>query len=186
MTDSDTDLETPGPDFERFERLWQATPAPAPIGGVVRALVIRVGDEAHETPARIEVSPEGAVHGDRWRAAETPHPEAQISLIERRVVDVLVGGDPARWHVPGDNLVVDLDLAASALPVGARLAIGSAVIEVTAKVHAGCHKFRARLGADALRWVNVPAHRPRRLRGLYARIVKSGAIAVGDPIAPAG
>lgn len=163
-----------------FERRWRDG-APSPVGsGTVRLVVVRTGDEHHVMPPLIEVSPERGIAGDRW--ARAPHPDAQISLIDRRTVDVLVAGDPARWHVPGDNLVVDLELAVDALPVGARLAAGSAILEITAKPHAGCNKFRARLGDDALRWVNAPERRPRRLRGVYARIVEAGTIGVGDGV----
>jgi MOSC domain-containing protein YiiM len=82
--------------------------------------------------------------------------------------------------VPGDNVIVELDLGEAALPVGTRLRLGSAVIEITAKVHAGCSKFRARMGDDALRWINAAPHRSRRLRGVFARIMSVGTVSVGD------
>ena len=46
--------------------------------------------------------------------------------------------------------------------------------------HAGCWKFRARLGDEALRWVNAAHNRSRRLRGLFARIIEAGVVSVGD------
>ncbi len=33
-----------------------------------------------------------------------------------------------------------------------RLRLGTALVQISAKPHAGCDKFRARLGAEALRW----------------------------------
>jgi MOSC domain-containing protein YiiM len=165
--------------FDELEAGWRSAAA-LPATGRVAAVVVRTGNGAHATPERIELSPERGVHGDRWGEAATPDPEAQVSLIDRRVVEVLVGGDRTRLHVPGDNIVVDFDLDEGSLPVGAQLCLGSAVIEITGKAHTGCAKFRARLGDDALRWVNTHAHRPRRLRGLFARVISAGAVAVGD------
>lgn len=164
---------------DELERRWQAAPAPGGAGRV-HLLVVRVGGGVHEVRPRIELSPEGGIAGDRWRA--TPDPEAQVSLIDRRVVDAIAGDDDARRHLHGDNVVVDLDLGVAALPVGARLVLGSAVVEITAKPHAGCSKFRARYGDEALRWINAREHRERRLRGVYARIVAAGAVAVGDAV----
>lgn len=163
--------------FEEFEARWSAT---TPGDSTVRLLVVRLGDGAHDTPARIELTVDGAITGDRWR--DKPEPEAQVTLMERRVIDLLVDGDRARWHVPGDNLVVDLELSVDVLPPGTRLAIGSTVLEITAKPHAGCHKFRARFGDEAIEWVNAKEHRGRRLRGVNAKVIEAGAIAVGDAI----
>ena len=50
------------------------------------------------------------------------------------------------------------------------------------KPHTGCAKFSARFGKDALRFVNSPEGRKLRLRGMNARITKSGTIRVGDSI----
>ncbi len=68
------------------------------------------------------------------------------------------------------------------LPPGTRLALGSAVIEVTAKPHTGCAKFLARFGRDALKFVSYRTGRELRLRGLNAKIVVPGTIRVGDEI----
>ena len=68
------------------------------------------------------------------------------------------------------------------LPAGTRLAIGSAVIEVTAEPHTGCKKFSSRYGVDALRSVNSELGRSLRLRGLNARVVVAGTIRRGDVV----
>ncbi len=47
-------------------------------------------------------------------------------------VIALLAQDKERWQLAGDQLYVDLDLSADNLPSGSRLAIGSALIEVTA------------------------------------------------------
>lgn len=133
-------------------------------------------------PPRVELSPELGVVGDRWLTHPTRSEESHVSFIDCRVANLLTGGDPKRLHLPGDNFHVDLDLSVEALPVGTRLRVGSAVVEITAKPHAGCKKFRARLGDDALRWVNDHELRTRRLRGVYGRVVTAGTVMMGDAI----
>src|SRR5262249_61582676 len=94
----------------------------------------------------------------------------------------LVGRDPGGGRVAGDELYVDLDLSPANLPAGTRLAVGSAVIEVSDQPHLGCAKFAARFGEQALRFVNSRTGRGLRLRGLNARIVTSGTVRPGDRI----
>ena len=61
-----------------------------------------------------------------------------------------------------------------------RLALGSAVIEVTAEPHTGCGKFSSRFGEDATKFVNSNDGRRLHLRGINAKVVQSGTIRVGD------
>lgn len=127
--------------------------------------------------------------GDHWRARgsrSTPDgsadPECQLTLMNARLVDLLAGGDRRAWPLAGDQLCVDLDLSAENLPAGTRLAVGTAVIEVTAPLHTGCAKFSARFGSPALRFVNSPEGRALRLRGLNARVVEPGEVRPGDAV----
>jgi MOSC domain-containing protein YiiM len=85
-----------------------------------------------------------------------------------------------RWALAGDQLFLDLDLTDENLPPGTRLAIGTAVIEITAQPHTGCDKFAARFGADATRFVNSAEGKRLHLRGINAKVVRSGTIRVGD------
>jgi MOSC domain-containing protein YiiM len=68
------------------------------------------------------------------------------------------------------------------LPPGTRLAIGSAVVEVSAKPHTGCAKFSQRFGVEAHKFVNSPQGRPLRLRGANARVVQAGTVQAGDMV----
>ena len=65
----------------------------------------------------------------------------------------LVAGERERWPLAGDQLYVDLDLSDENLPPGTRLALGSAVLEVTDEPHTGCKKFTRALRSrrDGLR-----------------------------------
>ena len=77
---------------------------------------------------------------------------------------------------------MELDLSVANLPVGTRLRIGQAVVEVMPKAHNGCSKFQRRFGSDALRFVNAPGTRHLNLRGIYWRVTESGEARVGDAI----
>jgi MOSC domain-containing protein YiiM len=95
------------------------------------------------------------------------------------VID-LIAQDPQRWPLAGDQLYLDMDLSADNLPVGTRVKLGSAIIEITAIPHIGCRKFTARFGVDAVKFVNSPIGKQLRLRGLNAKVVQSGVIRLGD------
>jgi hypothetical protein len=128
---------------------------------------------------------EGLV-GDTWKTRpssrtpdRSPHPDMQINIINARLV-ALVAQERERWALAGDQLYVDLDLSAANLPPGTRLAIGTALIEVTDQPHTGCGKFVERFGVDAMKFVNSPLGRELNLRGTNARVVQPGIIRAGD------
>ena len=100
-------------------------------------------------------------------------------MIGSRVARLLSGG-PEHWQLFGDQICLDLDLSEGNLPVGQTLRLGQAVLVVTAELHLGCGKFAQRFGAEALKFVNRKDLRHLRLRGVYARILESGAVEVGD------
>lgn len=118
--------------------------------------------------------------GGSGTPAGKAHPEAQLNVMNSRIVDLVSGGDRSRWQLAGDQLLVDFDLSVQNAPVGTRLAIGSAVIEISQKPHTGCAKFAGRFGQDAVRWVNQ--NRDERRRGLNAMVVQRGTIRPGDTV----
>jgi len=126
--------------------------------------------------------------GDTWQvrgssrtADGAAHPDMQLNMMNARAA-ALLAQDKARWPLAGDQLYIDLDLSEENLPPGTRLAIGTAIIEVTAQPHTGCKKFMARFGADALKFVNSPVGRALHLRGVNAKVVQSGEIHTGDAV----
>ncbi|RIK29250.1 MAG: MOSC domain-containing protein [Chloroflexi bacterium] len=122
-----------------------------------------------------------AVRGSSRTADGLAHPDMQLNIMNARVID-LVAQERVRWPLAGDQLYIDLDLSADNLPPGTRLALGSAVIEVTPEPHTGCQKFVARFGQDAMKFVNSPNRKGLRLRGINAKVVQPGVIRVGDVV----
>ena len=94
----------------------------------------------------------------------------------------MVAGEKEHWPQAGDQLFIDLDLSGENLPAGTKLEIGTAIIEVTPPPHLGCHKFEARYGAEARKFVNSAVGRQLNLRGINAKVVKAGVVRVGDKV----
>jgi len=156
--------------------------------GALQMIVRRPVEDAREVLAEAELDPVVGLVGDTWRdrpSSRTPdrtaHPDMQLNLMNARVA-MLVARSKDRWALAGDQLYVDLDLGGDNLPPGTRLAIGEAVVEVTAQPHTGCKKFVARFGADAMKFVNSPLGRQLNLRGINAKVVRGGTIRTGDVV----
>lgn len=154
--------------------------------GILKLIVRRPGVGEREVLQEAELDGEQGLVGDNWStrgSSRTPdgasHPDMQINIMNSRAI-ALIAQNSDRWHLAGDQLFVDLDLSAENLPPGTRLALGSAVLEVTSQPHTGCKKFVERFGADALKFVNSSLGRQLNLRGINAKVVQPGGIRVRD------
>jgi hypothetical protein len=172
---------------ELEERLDHIRRSPSDIGRV-ELIVRRPAVDEREVLDEGSLDLDEGLAGDNWRmrgSSRTPdgsaHPDTQLNVINARLSS-LVAVDPDRRALAGDQLHLDLDLSQDNLPPGTRLALGRAVIEITEIPHTGCAKFRARFGADALRFVNSPVGRELRLRGLNAKVVVAGTVRQGDEV----
>jgi hypothetical protein len=161
--------------------------SPADAGPIV-LLARRPAKGRRESLQEATLDAEIGLVGDNWSvrgSSSTPdgkaNPQAQLTIMNARAA-ALVAADDERRILAGDQIYVDLDLSIANLPAGTLLRVGTAVIEVSAKPHTGCQKFVARFGADAMRFVNSPAGRANRLRGMNCRIVEGGIVRLGDKI----
>ena len=159
-----------------------------PDGGVVVLIARRPAVDEREVLTEATLDVEAGLAGDTWpvRASSrtgdgSPHRGMQVTMMNSRAA-LLIAHDLERCVLAGDQLYADLDLSPANLPPGARLAVGSAVLEVTDQPHLGCAKFAARFGQDAWRFVNSRVGRELRLRGLNARVIVSGTVRTGDAI----
>jgi len=174
-------------------RLGHVAAAPAD-GGRLELIVARPEEEQRELVAAGELDLEVGLVGDMWSRRGSsrgvdggPNPDAQVTVMNARATALVADSDDhADWAPAGDQLYVDLDIGIENLPAGARLAIGDAVLEVTAEPHLGCGKFVRRFGVDAMKFVNSDTGRRMRLRGVNTRVVVPGPIAVGDAVRKVG
>ncbi|MEZ5925199.1 MAG: hypothetical protein R3D57_12535 [Hyphomicrobiaceae bacterium] len=156
--------------------------------GVLECIVSRPTSGERRDLESCRISLAGGVEGDHWAkgcwkttADGRPDPDVQICIMNARCI-ALIAQDRANWPPAGDNLFIDMDLTPDNLPAGTQLAVGTAVIEITAVPHNGCDSFIARYGRDACVFVNTGEGRRMRLRGIYARVVEDGQVSVGDKV----
>ena len=152
--------------------------------GLLQMIVRRPSVNQRQVLDEAQLDPIAGLVGDNWRTKGsqstgdgTAHPDMQLTIMNARVIALVAQGQD-RWPLAGDQLYVDLDLSAANLPPGSRLAIGSAVVEVTAVPHTGCGKFKARFGRDAMKFVNCSQE--LHFRGINAKVLQSGTVRVGD------
>lgn len=168
----------------RLDYLRQAPATRSPVAYIIRRPVT----DQRELLETAQLTPAAGMVGDRWAKTcshrqpdGTLNPDTQITLMSTRMLGLLTA-DHARWPLAGDNLLADLDLSDTNLPVGQRVRIGTAVLEITERPHTGCAKFSRRFGPEALKFVNSPEGKALRLRGVHAQVVTAGRIKVGDAI----
>jgi hypothetical protein len=178
-------------DFATAEMLAAHTPhvldAPK-TNGPVRILCTRPDYNKRVFPERLRLSAANGVQDDfemskPWLELDDgrPDPRIQVSILPLRVLD-FVWRDRKSTLYPGDTIVADLDLSLANLPVGTRIKVGTAVLQVSDLWNSGCAKWRARYGRAAHAWVSAPAHEPLRLRGILCSVVQDGEVAIGDQI----
>lgn len=152
--------------------------------GVLKMIVRRPDVDERQVLNQGELHPEEGLVGDSWKARSTRYTEdravnTQITMMNSRSIALLAQA-PHRWPLAGDQLCIDLNLSDENLAPGTRLALGTAILEVSVVPHTGCKKFSSRFGLAAMKFVNSPEGRRLHLRGINAKVVQAGIIRVGD------
>jgi len=156
--------------------------------GRLELIVARPAEGERELLERGRFEAGGGLTADNWSVRPTsktgaPNPDAEVTLMNARAAALVAGTEAHEsWATAGDQLYADLDISVANLPAGTRIAIGSAVLEVTAEPHLGCGKFIRRFGTDAMKLVNSERGRELRLRGVNLRVIAAGEVAVGDTV----
>jgi hypothetical protein len=149
--------------------------------GTIEMIVARPAVDERILLASGELQVDRGLVADRWSRGSRLNPKSQLTVMNARAAQ-LVAGDRSRWALAGDQLFADFDLSPKNLPPGTRLAIGSAVIEVSDQPHLGCEKFAARFGRTAREFANSPEGTSISFRGINTRVVQSGTVHVGDAV----
>lgn len=156
--------------------------------GALKMIVRRPNVDEREIVEECELDLQQGLAGDSWKDRGSSHTadgsanvDAQLTIMNARVI-ALLARDEARWPLAGDQLYIDMDLSDDNIPPGTRLALGSAVIEVSAQPHSGCKKFSSRFGMDAIKFVNSPEGKQLHLRGINTKVIQAGTIRVGDTL----
>ena len=154
--------------------------------GRLMLIVRRPHIDGREVISEGELNTEEGLVGDSWKTSGAGHISdraaylnTQITIMNSRSI-ALLAQDSERWPLAGDQLYIDLDLSTDNLPPGTRLALGTAVIEISAVPHTGCKKFSSRFGLEAMKFVNSPEGKRLHLRGINAKVIQTGRIRVGD------
>ena len=121
------------------------------------------------------------IRGCRTTPDGSADPDCQVTLMNSRAIALLAQAKD-RWALAGDQLYVDMDLSQTNLPPGTGLAVGGALVVVTDEPHTGCRQFAARFGNSAVKFVNSHVGKQLRLRGINAKVVRPGAVRVGDTV----
>jgi len=137
---------------------------------------------------QVYLSKSEGVVGDRWKRITWIYlengesdPRIQVSLTNFRILKFISKAQQA-ITLPGDNFVADIDLSEANMPVGQQLKLGEAIIEVSDVYNDACRKFALRYGVDVMEWIREPTYRHLRLRGIFAKIIKSGWVTKHDII----
>lgn len=147
--------------------------------GTVELIVRRPKTDLREELENGELDVEKGLIGDRWNPKSGDG--SQITLMNSRFAS-LIAQDDSRRALAGDQLFVDFSLSEANVPPGTKLAVGSAMLEVTSVPHNGCKKFVQRFGLDAMKFANSEFGKRHHLRGIYARVIVAGTVARGDEI----
>ena len=150
--------------------------------GAIHKLCYRPGFGKREFVDELSLTVENGVKGDRWKEYGwlklpdgSSDPRIQVCILQKRVLDcVWQEGDEVAY--PGDSMIVDMDMSEANLPIGSRLQIGSAIIQVSDVFNDACTKWAARYGKQSRQWINLPDNLPLRLRGILCLVVQDGKV----------
>ena len=148
------------------------------VKGSVAALVQRNPDGSRNIPNQVRLDIEQGVVGDRWYLDPKRDIKEQIAIMNIHVARTIANGQSLTLF--GDALFLDFDLSPQNTPVGTRIRIGDAIVEVTDEPHVPCLKFKKRFGNPAFTW--CAKEKIKCYRGIYVKVMVPGDVFVGSPI----
>jgi len=168
--------------------LAHARAAPIQVGRV-DFLIKRPAEGVHVPVEELYFDVAKGILGDRWETTAwlkcpdgSPDPRVQVSMTNTKVMQCFARAAEASIEDCGDNLYVDFNLSESALPAGALLQVGEAVLRVSDVINDACGKFSQRFGDEAFQIIRDPETAALHLRGRFCSIVHAGSVRVGDAL----
>lgn len=155
--------------------------------GTIELIVCRPILNERKILQEAEITIAEGLAGDYWKdkyAEGKESTKTQITLVNSRLMG-LIAGDQENWPPAGDQLYVDFDLSTENIPVGQKLSLGpdnNVILEISDVPHTGCNKFKSRFGKDATLFINASKRKHLQLRGVNAKVIRSGKISVHDQI----
>ena len=120
-------------------RIGHVAAAPSDVG-TVELVVARPAKGERTVLDSAELRPGVGLVGDNYleRGSSNPgggpaDPLGELNLMSARALEAVAGAERDRWPLAGDQLIVDFDLSEANCPTGTRLAVGTAIIEVTSE-----------------------------------------------------
>jgi hypothetical protein len=145
---------------------------------LVSFLVQRNSDGSRNTPDKIFADIEKGVVGDRWFLKKNRDRKEQIAVMNIHIAQSIANGQSLTLF--GDSFFIDFDVSPQNMPVGTKIQIGDAVMEITSEPHVPCLKFKKRFGNPS--FTLCAKEKQKCFRGIYLQVIQSGDVWVGASI----
>ena len=160
--------------------------------GRVEAIVCGPATNERKQLKRAVLDAADGLTSDNWQARGDRHTpdrraqsDKQLNQMKARV-SALIAQTREWWKLAADQFFMDLHLSDANLTMGGLLAIGEAVIEVTAEPLLECSRFSRQYDNEATKSVKSKLAKPLNVQSINAKVPSFGTVGLGDSIRRTG